>query len=130
MEAQCFDSMKEILKGKKGPGWHLENIKQQGAKGTAYTHHGNVLEGFKAYLCPEGCEWIACSEEFGTYSNLKVLGLRQENSVWARNHTCPISHPTKQNLKELFTPQSEAWRAQVLKSGRFVINAMFDKFIS
>lgn len=59
---------------------------------------------------------FACAE-FGTYGPVQVLaGLRAENQAhfWGQPTAASTIH-AKQRLKELFCPDAESWRSQVIK---------------
>jgi hypothetical protein len=64
------------------------------------------------------------TQEFGTYSNLQVLGkLRAENQ---QHHygDAEINHWAKQNLKDAFCPDSDKWRQQVMDQGVSLVQAV------
>jgi hypothetical protein len=66
--------------------------------------------------------WYAAAE-FGTYNNIRVLaGLRAENQA---HHWTPPGDPSieraKRQLVELFCPQSETWRTEVLQRSRELV---------
>jgi hypothetical protein len=57
------------------------------------------------------------TQEFGTYSNLKVLkALRAENQYHHYGEK-RLTHWSKRNLKEAFCPDSDNWRTDILSKG-------------
>jgi hypothetical protein len=60
---------------------------------------------------------FAVTQEFGTYSPIKVLHALREENRWHFYGAGTIEHPTKETMKETFCPQDEAWRKAVLKLG-------------
>ncbi len=63
------------------------------------------------------------TQEFGTYPPMKVLSaLRAE--TWHHHHGAADdpSHPAKRRLKEIFAPDSDAWRNKVLEDGVALAN--------
>jgi len=65
------------------------------------------------------------TQEFGTYSNLKVLhALREENRHHHYNGGT-LDHPTKRRLKEVFSPASGEWQKSVMGDGlRLIENVL------
>src|SRR6185295_15992712 len=61
---------------------------------------------------------FALTQEFGTYSEIKVLHALREENRWHHYGAGTLDHPAKRALKEHFDPQDETWRQAVLKRGR------------
>jgi hypothetical protein len=61
-------------------------------------------------------------QEFGTYSSMSVLHALREENRWHRFGNGALDHPAKRNLKRVFCPDSELWRAAVLKQGRELLD--------
>ena len=88
----------------RGPGYRI--------KGAYDTMYPRVFSGKEVYfLC----------QEFGTYHAVRALrALRAENR-WHHHGDGTVDHPTKEELKEKFSPDDESWRQMVLDRGREVI---------
>lgn len=85
--------------------------------GTAYKARGSFGRWCQAQdFAPD---YLFAFAEFGTYGNLRVLaGLRAENQAqhWGRAGD-PGTLRAKAELRELFCPVSEKWRARALAQG-------------
>jgi hypothetical protein len=62
------------------------------------------------------------TQEFGTYSGIKVLHALREENRWHHHGGGMPDHPTKQKLKEAFYPNEDVWRLRVLQRGRELFN--------
>jgi len=89
--------------------------------GGAYTIRGGYRHAFD--VLPQRPQVSAVTQEFGTYSSLRVLhALREENRC--HHYGAPdISHPAKRRLKEMFAPASESWRRFVVERGVALFDA-------
>jgi hypothetical protein len=70
-----------------------------------------------------GIDYLYAGAEFGTYPPVKLLaGLRAENRAhhWGRPEASSTER-AKQQLVELFCPQSGDWRTRVLDRSRELI---------
>ncbi len=79
-----------------------------------YQVRGNIGQWTRQLLQPRNYNYFCA--EFGTYSFAKVLMmLRQENYVhnWLAA-TDPVYLRTKEQMKEIFCPESEQWRSRVI----------------
>jgi len=61
------------------------------------------------------------TQEFGTFSGLRVLAALRAENRWHHYGLGALDHPAKKQLLHAFCPDDEAWRAQVLRRGREVI---------
>lgn len=68
---------------------------------------------------------FAVTQEFGTYSPIKVLHALREENRWHHYGARTIKHETKETMKETFCPRDEAWRKAVLKRGAELLNQGF-----
>jgi hypothetical protein len=59
-------------------------------------------------------------QEFGTYSNVRVLKALRAENCWHRASGDSLDHQCKTDLVEAFAPKSESWRDAVLQRGRTV----------
>ena len=63
-------------------------------------------------------------QEFGSYSPIKVLhALREENRCHFYSESHNLSHPAKQQLKQIFYPQEPEWRSSVLERGMSLVHS-------
>ena len=89
------------------------------ARGPAYRVRGSYVTMYPRVLPSAGVYFVA--QEFGTYNAVRVVkSLRAENR-WHHYGDGGFKHPTKQVLKERFSPDSQSWRDAVLRRGRIVI---------
>jgi hypothetical protein len=57
------------------------------------------------------------TQEFGTYSNLRLLhALREENRRWHHGER-GVENPESRRLKDVFAPRSARWRGRILARG-------------
>jgi hypothetical protein len=84
-------------------------------EGPAYRIEG----GLESMLCPLFDRGSATfiRQEFGTYSGPRVLHALREENRWHHYGAGTLDHPAKHVLKQIFSPQDEAWRASVLRRG-------------
>jgi len=66
-------------------------------------------------------------QEFGTYSNIKVLHALREENRWHHYGDGNLDHPTKHTLTETFCPADESWRETVLKRGQEVVERALEE---
>jgi Protein of unknown function (DUF2817) len=66
------------------------------------------------------------TQEFGTYSPIKVLRALREENRWHHYGGGGIDHRSKRALREIFCPESEGWRESVLSRGREVVEKALD----
>ena len=91
------------------------------SQGVAYTVRGSF--GQWCVARNRGLDYLYAAAEFGTCKPTQVLaGLRAENQVhhWRRREDASAER-AKQQLVELFCPQSEGWRARVLEHSRQLV---------
>jgi Protein of unknown function (DUF2817) len=86
-----------------------------------YQVRGNIGQWTRQLLQPRNYNYFCA--EFGTYSFAKVLMmLRQENYV---HNQLDVDHPiylrTKEQMKEIFCPESDRWRSMVLSKSMEII---------
>ena len=84
--------------------------------GPAY-HAFGTLNAMLQRAMPKA-EVFAVTQEFGTYSPMKVLHALREENRWHHHGAGTLDHPTKRRLKETFYPHDETWRKSVLNRGR------------
>jgi hypothetical protein len=84
-------------------------------EGPAYRIEG----GLESMLCPlfERGDVSFIRQEFGTYSGPRVLHALREENRWHHHGAGTLEHPVKRALKQIFSPDDEAWRASVLRRG-------------
>jgi predicted deacylase len=86
-----------------------------------YQVRGNIGQWTRQLLQPRNYNYFCA--EFGTYSFAKVLMmLRQENYV----HNCltatdPVYLRTKEQMKEIFCPESDQWRSMVIAKSTVIM---------
>ena len=69
---------------------------------------------------PDGEVYFLC-QEFGTYHAVRALSALRDENRWHHYGDGTVDHPTKEELKEKFSPDDESWRQTVLDRGRVVI---------
>ncbi|MBI2314152.1 MAG: DUF2817 domain-containing protein [Betaproteobacteria bacterium] len=57
------------------------------------------------------------TQEFGTYSAIRVLHALREENRWHHWGAGGIAHSSKARLKEMFCPESREWRESVVERG-------------
>jgi hypothetical protein len=77
-----------------------------------------------AHAMPKA-QTFAVTQEFGTYSPIKVLHALREENRWHHYGAGTIKHATKETLKETFCPQDETWREAVLSRGAELLKQGF-----
>jgi len=98
-------------------------IKESSPAGVSYTTRGGLGRWCAANFA--GLNYTYLCAEFGTYPLWQMLaGLRAENQAhhWAMPES-EIARRTKTRLKELFCPQSPAWRRQTINQALRLIRA-------
>ncbi len=70
------------------------------------------------------------SQEFGTYSSVKVLHALREENRWHHYGQGTMDHPTQQRLKEAFSPDDNSWRRTVLNRGSEVLSQALELLFS
>jgi hypothetical protein len=78
------------------------------------------------------CDYLYAAAEFGTYKPTRVVaGLRAENQAhhWGRPEDASTER-AKHQLVELFCPESNRWRAQVLQHGRQLVTQAIHGLLS
>ena len=89
--------------------------RDRAAEGVTYAIRGGYARAFDAL--PSSARACVVTQEFGTYSPLRVLhALREENRAHHYTGADP-SHPAKQHLKAMFSPESPRWRRTVVERG-------------
>jgi hypothetical protein len=68
------------------------------------------------------------TQEFGTYSSVKVLHALREENRWNHYGDGTVDHSTKKKLREVFISEDESWRLSVLARGRKLLNQLM-KFL-
>jgi hypothetical protein len=89
------------------------------AQGPAYRIRGGLDSSLRWMNANAGKLFI--TQEFGTYSAIKVLHALREENRWHHYGGGALNHSTKQRLKETFCPNAESWRQSVLQRGRAVL---------
>ena len=93
------------------------SFEEHSPKGVAYQARGSFGQWCIAQnFAPD---YLFAFAEFGTYGNLSVLsGLRAENQAhhWGRPDD-PATIRAKRRLRDLFYPESDAWRSRTLADG-------------
>jgi hypothetical protein len=84
-------------------------------KSDSYPVRG-ALDTLYARTLPK-TEILAVTQEFGTYSPIKVLHSLREENRWHQYGAGTLDHPAKKDLKDAFCPEDEKWREAVLKRG-------------
>ena len=79
------------------------------------------MDTIYARLMPKA-KIYAVTQEFGTYSPMKVLHALREENRWHHYGAGTIKHPTKDAMKETFCPADETWRKAVLRRGAELLN--------
>jgi hypothetical protein len=87
--------------------------------GPGYRIRGGHQQLFSAVATDKDVRFV--TQEFGTYSPIKVLRALREENRWHHYGGGAIDHPSKRALREIFCPQSEGWRESVLARGREVV---------
>lgn len=85
-------------------------------QGPAYRASG-AIDSMVPRVLPKARVYFL-TQEFGTYSSVKVLRALREENRWDHYGDGTVNHPTKQKLKEIFGPEDESWRRSVLARGR------------
>ena len=89
-------------------------------RGPAFKIKG-VYDSMYSRVLPAAEVFFLC-QEFGTYHAVRVLrALRAENR-WHHYGDGMVDHPTKNELREKFSPDDQSWRQTVLQRGREVIS--------
>jgi hypothetical protein len=65
-------------------------------------------------------------QEIGTYHPLRVIHALREENRWHHFGSGTLSHPVKQQMKQTFCPEDEAWRQSVLTRGKQVADRAFE----
>jgi hypothetical protein len=84
-------------------------------KGPAY-HAFGTLNAMLRRTMPHA-EVFALTQEFGTYSPMKVLHALREENRWHHYGAGTLAHPIKRRLREMFYPQDKTWQEAVLNRG-------------
>ena len=90
-------------------------------RGPAYRIKG-AYDSMYPRVVPDGKErvYFLC-QEFGTYHAVRALSALRDENRWHHYGDGAVDHPTKEELKEKFSPDDESWRQTVLDRGRVVI---------
>lgn len=94
-------------------------VRNEPDQGPAYRVRGAMITIF-GRVCPNAGA-MAVAQEFGTYGPLTVLHALREENRW-HHYGGALDHPTKQNLKNAFCPNDDAWRLRVLERGRELLH--------
>lgn len=62
------------------------------------------------------------TQEFGTFSGLRVLAALRAENRWHHYGQGTVEHPATNQLLHVFCPDDETWRAQVLRRGSAVVH--------
>jgi hypothetical protein len=99
-----------------------DSFEQHDPRGVAYRAKGSFGQWCVGQnFAPN---YLFAFAEFGTYGNLSVLsGLRAENRAhhWGRPDD-PATMRAKRRLRDLFYPESDAWRSRTLADGIALID--------
>ncbi len=93
----------------------------------AYNTSGICRNIFSSMAFPKAT-YYGFTQEFGTYSNFKVLkALRKENYYhnWEKVN---IKHDSKKELLEVFNPQDENWQNKIIYRGNIMFNKALQWF--
>jgi hypothetical protein len=80
-----------------------------------YLIQGHHSSAFSESEASQEIDFI--TQEFGTYSPLKVLFALREENRYHHFGDGNLDHPTKKRLKEVFAPASTEWRQSVVRDG-------------
>ena len=80
-----------------------------------YETRGGLAAAFRSLTHKPQVDYV--TQEFGTYSPVRVLHALQRENYFHHHGEDDVSHQSKQRLKEIFCPASEHWRRTVLEKG-------------
>ncbi len=89
----------------------IKNLKNS----VGYETRGGLATAFRTLPHKPKVDYV--TQEFGTYSPIRVLRALQRENYYRLQEGVDIDHPSKQQLKETFYPVSEHWRRTVLEKG-------------
>ncbi|HKK04533.1 MAG TPA: DUF2817 domain-containing protein [Gammaproteobacteria bacterium] len=92
-----------------------ESAGRPGAESAGYAVRGGMIAAVRAWL--PGARVRAVTQEFGTYSSLRVLHALREENRWHFYGRADLAHPSKSRLRAALCPASPAWRRAVLTQG-------------
>ena len=92
-----------------------ESAGRPAAESAGYTVRGAVVAAVGAWL--PGARVRAVTQEFGTYSSLRVLHALREENRWHFYGRADLAHPSKSRLRAALCPASAAWRQRILTQG-------------
>ena len=85
-------------------------------RSAAYRIRGGYERMLGRVFSGAGVHFVA--QEFGTYGPLHVVRALREENRWHHYGDGTLAHPSKQALREAFSPDDDAWREAVLERGQ------------
>jgi hypothetical protein len=101
----------DVLAGKLG----RELVSDATGSGAGYEIQGGYAGCFD--VLPDRAEMHVVTQEFGTFPAVQVLHALREENRWHHYGSGTTLHPAKRRLKEIFAPESRAWRDSVISQG-------------
>ena len=105
------DYRTDVLKSRLG----RDLISDAADSGVGYDMQGGYANCFD--VLPKEAEMYVVTQEFGTYTSVRVLHALREENRWYHYGDGTTLHPVKRRLKEVFTPESHEWRESVISKG-------------
>lgn len=86
----------------------------------AYRTRGDLHQGLMARWPDKN--WTCITQEFGTFSQLKVLKALRSENAWTQHGDVEdiYNHWSRHRLLRAFNPRNDRWREQLLKRGRML----------
>jgi hypothetical protein len=101
-----------------------DRVRTLAGSGIAYEATGSQQDLYMRTF--PGAELYFVTQEFGTYSGLRVLeALRSENLYHTSTSDIRVKAPPKMALREAFSPNDFQWRKAVLARGKAVFHQAF-----
>jgi hypothetical protein len=91
------------------------------ATGRAYFASGGLGAALRRLAMKADVRFV--TQEFGTYSAIKVLHALREENRWHHYGDGAVDHPTKGILKSIFCPDDPSWRRAVLERGQALLRS-------
>jgi hypothetical protein len=100
-----------------------ERVQLLDKRGIAYRVRGAQSDMYYR-LFPKSKVYFA-GQEFGTFHPFRVLAALRAENCWHHYGDGTLNHPCKRRLVDVFCPDDEGWRVQLLERGREVINQAY-----
>lgn len=84
-----------------------------------YDYSGGHRDVFQELFPNTKIDFI--TQEFGTFSNIKILYALREENRYHHYDRGGLSHPAKKRLKNAFYPDSIDWKTSILKDGIYLV---------